>query len=241
VLLVALVVAVPLGRWEGDRRQDEQQRGIERVRTAVGEDVLGSGLKGVARVFGLQCLLYRGGGYDYGYELCLDGSGRLVRAVDATGPGDAVHWDLGPDAGRAAVLLPPERLAEPSALLDRREVVGRLTTVPHQRVAACVLTLRRALAPVPGPRAAPQAREACALAVTVTADAVAAAATLGPDGLAAAIAALRDPAEQGASLADRLAGADRGQTLAAVARVDEALAAAAAGLARARTAVGLSA
>lgn len=137
LLLVAAVAAIPVGRWEGHRATAKQQRGIDRVRAAIGPDILGMRLSGVAQVGALECLLYRAGDYIYALELCVDSTGRLVRAVDATGVADAQSWDITATPAAAAVLLQPGHLHDPSAVLDRREALREAIAWPHVVGVAC--------------------------------------------------------------------------------------------------------
>jgi hypothetical protein len=79
--LVVLVLIVLLGRWERSRWVDEQVRGMERVRAAIGP-LDSPGLIGYRVLPQFDCLVYRSGSVIFALELCVDGSGRVVEAID---------------------------------------------------------------------------------------------------------------------------------------------------------------
>lgn len=79
-----LALAVPLGRLEGSRAAATQIDRIEAVWTAVGP-LDSPKLRAFRFDRGWACLFYLGGGRFYGYELCFDGSGRLVETADRRG------------------------------------------------------------------------------------------------------------------------------------------------------------
>lgn len=91
-VLVA-VVLVLVGRWEGDRTSDEQNRGMRRVLALVGR--LDSPALDRYRLHPMfNCLLYRVGAKTYALELCFDAKGRLVEAIDRRRGGDPRIWSL---------------------------------------------------------------------------------------------------------------------------------------------------
>lgn len=82
VIVLGLLVAI--GRWERDRWVNSQVRGMERVRAAIGP--LGSSsLVGYRVLPQFDCLVYRRGANPYALELCVDGAGRVVQAIDRRG------------------------------------------------------------------------------------------------------------------------------------------------------------
>lgn len=82
VIVLGLLVAI--GRWERNRWVNSQVRGMERVRAAIGP--LGSSsLVGYRVLPQFDCLVYRRGANPYALELCVDGAGRVVQAIDRRG------------------------------------------------------------------------------------------------------------------------------------------------------------
>lgn len=79
-LAVAAVLAL-VGRWERQREIDAQVRGMERIERAVGRLDQPS-LTGYRVLPAFDCLVYRRGDDPYALELCADGAGRLVEAID---------------------------------------------------------------------------------------------------------------------------------------------------------------
>ena len=135
--MAALVVAVPVGRWETSRAATTQRAGIERVRALVGDELFGASLRGRAVIGALECLLYLSGDYEYALELCFDSSGRLVRAIDARGVGDPGLWDIASDPSRTPLqLTPAERHGATDALLLRARVGGATRSI-FTLVVAC--------------------------------------------------------------------------------------------------------
>ena len=81
IVLAALVV---VGRWERGRWVRSQVHGMERVRAAIGP-LDSAGLVGYRVLPGFDCLVYRRGPNPYALELCTDGAGRVVQAIDRRG------------------------------------------------------------------------------------------------------------------------------------------------------------
>jgi hypothetical protein len=79
--VVVLAALVALGRWERSRNADEQVRGMERVLALVGP-LDQRALSGYRREPGFDCLVYRRGGNQFALELCVDGRGRIIEAID---------------------------------------------------------------------------------------------------------------------------------------------------------------
>ena len=79
--VVALVLLVLVGRHEGGRHADEENRGIERIRRLVGP--LDSPPPDMYRLLSkFSCLLWRRDGNRRALELCFDREGRVVEAID---------------------------------------------------------------------------------------------------------------------------------------------------------------
>ena len=79
--VVVLVLLVLVGRWEGRRHADRENRGIERIRRLVGP--LDSPPPDMFRLLPkFSCLLWRRGANALALELCFDRDGRVVEAID---------------------------------------------------------------------------------------------------------------------------------------------------------------
>jgi hypothetical protein len=101
VVLLAAVALVAVARWERSRHADQENAGIQRVRSEIGE-LDGPTLAGFRVLQDFQCLIYRRNGRPFGLELCVDWDGRVVEAMDRR-DGDAEIWSLREDPGRARV------------------------------------------------------------------------------------------------------------------------------------------
>lgn len=82
VLMLGLLVIV--GRWERGRWVRSQVHGMERIRAAIGP-LDSSSLIGYRVLPQFDCLVYRRGANPYALELCVDGAGRVVQAIDRRG------------------------------------------------------------------------------------------------------------------------------------------------------------
>lgn len=82
VLVLGLLVAI--GRWERSRWVRSQVHGMERVRAAIGP-LDSRSLIGYRVLPGFDCLVYKRGPNPYALELCVDGAGRVVQAIDRRG------------------------------------------------------------------------------------------------------------------------------------------------------------
>lgn len=81
VAIAALGLLVVVGRWEGRRHADRENAKILRIREAVGS--LGRPHPTGFRILNpFTCLTYARGGNKYALELCVDGAGRVVEAID---------------------------------------------------------------------------------------------------------------------------------------------------------------
>ena len=81
VVIAALGLLVVVGRWEGRRHADRENAKILRIREAVGslDRPRPTGFR-ILNPF--TCLTYARGGNKYALELCVDGAGRVVEAID---------------------------------------------------------------------------------------------------------------------------------------------------------------
>ena len=79
--ILALALLVLVGRWEGRRHADKENAKILRIREAVGslDKPRPTGFR-ILNPF--SCLTYARGGNTYALELCVDGDGRVVEAID---------------------------------------------------------------------------------------------------------------------------------------------------------------
>jgi hypothetical protein len=100
-----LAVLVAVGRRERGADFRSQNRGIERVRAAVGP-LDSPSLYGYRVLPAFDCLVYKRGQNPLALELCADGAGRVVEAVDRRG-GRHRYYSLHGDAAAARVSLPP--------------------------------------------------------------------------------------------------------------------------------------
>jgi hypothetical protein len=89
--LVVLAALVAIGRWERSGWVRTQVQGMERIRTAIGP-LDSPTLIGYRVLPGFDCLVYRRGQNPYALELCVDGAGRVVQAIDRRG--DRVYYSL---------------------------------------------------------------------------------------------------------------------------------------------------
>jgi hypothetical protein len=108
VAIVLLGLLVVVGRWEGRRHADKENASILRIREAVGrlDRPRPTGFR-ILNPF--TCLTYRRGANKYALELCIDGVGRVVEAIDRRS-GTPRIASLREDPGAATVRV------------DRREV-----------------------------------------------------------------------------------------------------------------------
>jgi hypothetical protein len=100
-VLVAAALLVAVGRWERERRADEETRGMQAVLADVGP--LDSPSLSAFRVLSdFQCLAYRRGGRRLALEVCFDSAGRVVEAIDRRS-GDPEIWSLRDDPTSSTV------------------------------------------------------------------------------------------------------------------------------------------
>jgi hypothetical protein len=98
----ALAGLVGVGRWEGARHADDENRGIARIRALVGP-LDSPTLEAYRLLPQFSCLLYRRGGERLALELCVDGEGRVVEAIDRRGRGDPEVASIREDPEAATV------------------------------------------------------------------------------------------------------------------------------------------
>lgn len=110
--LVVLVGLALLGRWERRRWVDSQLRGMRRVEQAIGP-LDQRRLSGFRVLPQFDCLVYRRGIDPLALELCVDGRGRVIEAIDRRAV-TRIYYDLHSDPGAASIRV------------DRREVVRLL-------------------------------------------------------------------------------------------------------------------
>jgi hypothetical protein len=79
--LVCAVLLVAGGRLEAHHQAEVQERGMRSVEALVGP-LDAASLSGYRRLAGFDCLTYRRGRNPFALELCMDGKGRVVEAID---------------------------------------------------------------------------------------------------------------------------------------------------------------
>ena len=106
--VLALVALVLLGRWERGQRAETQVAGMERVLEAVGP--LDNRSLTAFRYFNdFQCLVYRRARIRLALEVCFDGDGRLIEAIDRRS-GDSEIWSLRDDPTRSTLRVDRARV-----------------------------------------------------------------------------------------------------------------------------------
>lgn len=127
--VAALLVAV--GRWERQRRADEENAGMAKVLAAIGP-LDSPGLSAFRVLTGFQCLLYTRNGNRVALELCADAQGRVVETFDRRGEDPRIS-SLRDDPSRAEHRV--DR-AEVDRLLLRMGVPRRILDFIHARAAS---------------------------------------------------------------------------------------------------------
>jgi hypothetical protein len=130
VVALVAVLLVAIGRWERERRADEEVRGMERVLVAIGP-LDNPTLASFRFQTEFQCLGYRRGKNPVALEACFDADGRVVEAFDRR-QGEAEIWSLREDPTSST--LRRDR-AEVDRLLVRMGVPERLIDDVHERAA----------------------------------------------------------------------------------------------------------
>ena len=101
VVVLALLALVPVGIWERGQRADAEVSGMRRGLAAVGP--LDNPSLTAFRYFNtFQCLVYRRSGMRLALELCFDGDGRLIEAIDRRS-GEPRIWSLRDDPTRSTI------------------------------------------------------------------------------------------------------------------------------------------
>jgi hypothetical protein len=114
---LALLALVPVGIWERKHRAEGEVAGMARVLAAVGR--LDNPSLTAYRYFNtFQCLVYRRSGVRLALELCFDGEGRLIEAIDRRSGKPAI-WSLRDDPTRSTIRV--DRV-EVDRLLERMGV-----------------------------------------------------------------------------------------------------------------------
>ena len=103
VVVGVLAGLAVIGRWEKGRWVDAQVRGQKRIVTLVGS-LDQRALIGFRILPQFDCLVYRRGGELLALELCVDGRGKMIEAIDRRG-GARRYYDLESDPGAATVQL----------------------------------------------------------------------------------------------------------------------------------------
>ena len=112
----AVLLLVPVGRWEARRHADEQNEGIARVLADIGP-LDQPRLSGYRRHTIFDCLVYRRGQNRFALELCADGRGRVIEAIDRR-ESDPEVWSLREDPGHATNRVDRSLI---DAMLDRMD------------------------------------------------------------------------------------------------------------------------
>lgn len=122
-----LVGVVFVGRWERERRADEQVRGMAKVLVAVGS-LDGPTLSAFRYLQDFQCLAYRRERNLLALELCVDAEGRVVEAIDRRS-GEPKISSLRDDPTRSTLRVDRR---EVDRLLVRMGVPRRLIRAVHE-------------------------------------------------------------------------------------------------------------
>ena len=104
-VIVVAAALVLVGRWQARSDVSAQLRGIETVRRLVGP-LDSPSLSGFRVLPQFDCLTYRRGGNPFALELCVDGEGRVVEAIDRR----TVHrrfWSVTYEPSQAATRVDP--------------------------------------------------------------------------------------------------------------------------------------
>lgn len=121
VALTAIVMGV--GRVEARRDREARVAGMRAVLAITGRD-LHENLVGYRFAETVNCLLYSPAGRPLGVELCFDGSGRLVEAIDRY-PDETRIWSFRARPDRSPFVFPIPLLLERFGEFDAFEDVPR--------------------------------------------------------------------------------------------------------------------
>jgi hypothetical protein len=103
IAVSALLLLIPVGRWERNRHARNELAGIRRVLAAIGpmdHSSLDAYRVGVGP--GMDCLLYKRGSNPFALEFCFDGAGRVIEAIDRTGSSSRI-WSIREDPSASDV------------------------------------------------------------------------------------------------------------------------------------------
>ncbi|MGH3105180.1 MAG: hypothetical protein ACRDN6_13905 [Gaiellaceae bacterium] len=101
VAAAVLLAFVPLGRWERDRRAEEQVQGMQSVLAAIGP-LDNSSLAAFRHFLEFDCLLYRRARSPLALEICVDHEARVIEAIDRRSDEPRI-WSLRDDPGRSTI------------------------------------------------------------------------------------------------------------------------------------------
>ena len=87
---VVLAALVAIGRWERHGEVADQVRGMRSVRALIGP-LDNPTLSGFRALPAFDCLVYRRGGNPFAVEICVDGTGRVVEAIDRRASGRHIY------------------------------------------------------------------------------------------------------------------------------------------------------
>ncbi len=114
---LALLALLGVGLWERGHRAENEVAGMRRVLETVGP--LDNPSLTAFRYFNtFQCLVYRRSGVRLALEVCFDGDGRLIEAIDRRS-GESRIWSLRDDPTRSTIRV--DRV-EVDRLLERMGV-----------------------------------------------------------------------------------------------------------------------
>jgi len=99
--LAVLALLLGAGRWERSREIRHQAAGMRKVEALIGP-LDNASLSGYRVLPGYDCLVYRRGTNPYALELCVDGTGRVIEAIDRRTV-DRSIWSLTFEPGSSPV------------------------------------------------------------------------------------------------------------------------------------------
>jgi len=106
--LALLAVLVVLGRWEGRRATREETAGMRTVLGAIGGNIASTSLSGY-RFGPPDCLAYHDTQMLLALQLCFDGQGRLIEAVDRR-PTEPRYYSLEYEPSLATIRFPRKKI-----------------------------------------------------------------------------------------------------------------------------------
>jgi hypothetical protein len=112
VAVVLLAVAIPVGRWERSHAIHVQQQKIEAIAKLAPHGIGPRHLAAFRLTPTFDCLLYRVGQNPYAIELCFDGDGGLVEAIDRRDEASLRIGSLRNEPEAAPIRIKPSRLVQ---------------------------------------------------------------------------------------------------------------------------------